>query len=116
MVVVSGSWVKNVASYPSPTMSNGNTNDMVIPLSNNNHNNNQNNNMFAKAVLICRPNSHPFQERTLTLDQPVKVGRSVARGRPTPTNAIFDCKVLSRHHAVLWYDCGKFYLQVLLRS
>ncbi|KAF5293593.1 hypothetical protein FQA39_LY03078 [Lamprigera yunnana] len=67
--------------------------------------------MSAKAVLICRPNSHPFQERTLTLDQPVKVGRSVARARASATNAIFDCKVLSRHHAVLWFDNGKFYLQ-----
>lgn len=99
MVVVSGSWVKNVAIYPTPTSNN----DMVIPT---------NNTMSAKALLICRPNSHPFQERTLCLDQPVKVGRSLARAKATPTNAIFDCKVLSRHHAVLWYDCGKFYLQV----
>ncbi|KAI4456537.1 centrosomal protein [Holotrichia oblita] len=97
MVVVSGSWVKNVAIYPTPASNN----DMVIPT----------NTMSAKALLICRPNSHPFQERTLCLDQPVKVGRSLARAKATPTNAIFDCKVLSRHHAVLWYDCGKFYLQ-----
>ena len=27
----------------------------------------------AHACLICRPNSHPFNDRTLTLDQPVKV-------------------------------------------
>merc|ERR1719445_798650 len=64
-----------------------------------------------RASLICRPNSHPFQDRTLTLDQPVKVGRSVARARPVNTNAIFDCKVLSRNHALLWYENGKFYLQ-----
>ncbi|XP_066261927.1 sarcolemmal membrane-associated protein [Euwallacea similis] len=70
-----------------------------------------NDTMAAKAILICRPNSHQFQDRTLTLDQPVKVGRSVARAKPTPTNAIFDCKVLSRHHALLWYQNGKFYLQ-----
>ncbi|KAF5269599.1 hypothetical protein FQR65_LT05938 [Abscondita terminalis] len=98
MVVVSGSWVKNVATYPTPA----NNDDIVIPTTNT---------MSAKAILICRPNSHPFQERTLTLDQPVKVGRSVARARATATNAIFDCKVLSRHHAVLWFDNGKFYLQ-----
>lgn len=67
--------------------------------------------MTAKAVLLCRPNSHPFQERTLILDQPVKVGRSVARTRPAPNNGIFDCKVLSRNHALLWYENGKFYLQ-----
>ena len=29
----------------------------------------------------------------LSLDSPVKVGRSVARARPIQTNAIFDCKV-----------------------
>lgn len=67
--------------------------------------------MTAKAVLLCRPNSHPFQERTLVLDQPVKVGRSVARARPAPNNGIFDCKVLSRNHALLWYENGKFFLQ-----
>merc|ERR1719228_1065723 len=47
----------------------------------------------------------------LSLDQSVKVGRSVARARPVNTNAIFDCKVLSRNHALLWYENGKFYLQ-----
>ncbi|XP_065348514.1 sarcolemmal membrane-associated protein-like isoform X2 [Cloeon dipterum] len=67
--------------------------------------------MTAKAVLMCRPNSHPFQERTLYLDQPVKIGRSVARARPAANNAIFDCKVLSRNHALLWYENGKFFLQ-----
>ena len=46
-----------------------------------------------RASLICRPNSHPFQDRMLGLDQSVKVGRSVARARPLNTNAIFDCKV-----------------------
>jgi len=64
-----------------------------------------------RASLICRPNSHPFQDRMLGLDQSVKVGRSVARARPLNTNAIFDCKVLSRNHALLWYENGKFYLQ-----
>jgi len=64
-----------------------------------------------RASLICRPNSHPFQDRMLSLDQAVKVGRSVARARPVQTNAIFDCKVLSRNHALLWYENGKFYLQ-----
>ncbi|XP_034938153.1 sarcolemmal membrane-associated protein [Chelonus insularis] len=67
--------------------------------------------MTAKGVLICRDNSHSFQNRTLNLDQPVKIGRSVARTRAAPNNAIFDCKVLSRNHALLWYNAGKFYLQ-----
>ena len=41
------------------------------------------------------------------MDQPVKIGRSVARARAAPNNAIFDCKVLSRNHALLWYENGK---------
>ncbi|GFS92919.1 sarcolemmal membrane-associated protein [Nephila pilipes] len=67
--------------------------------------------MVPRAILTSRPNSHPFQERHLLLDQPIKVGRSVARCRPALCNAIFDCKVLSRNHALLWYEDGKFYLQ-----
>uniref|UniRef100_A0A3B3QZ49 Sarcolemmal membrane-associated protein n=1 Tax=Paramormyrops kingsleyae TaxID=1676925 RepID=A0A3B3QZ49_9TELE len=67
----------------------------------------------ALAVFTCRPNSHPFQERHVYLDEPVKIGRSVARCRPTQNNATFDCKVLSRNHALVWFDhkTGKFYLQ-----
>ncbi|XP_030745315.1 sarcolemmal membrane-associated protein-like isoform X2 [Sitophilus oryzae] len=96
MVVVSGTWVKNVPYSPQ-------INENIII--------EEHEIMAAKAILACRPNSHPFQDRTLTLDQPVKIGRSVARAKPTPTNAIFDCKVLSRHHAMLCYENGKFYLQ-----
>ncbi|VEN64352.1 unnamed protein product [Callosobruchus maculatus] len=107
MVVVSGSWTKNVTSYPAPpavnvTSSSQDVMSGAVVL---------HNDMAAKAVLISRFNSHPFQERILTLDQPVKVGRSVARAKPTANNAIFDCKVLSRNHAVLWFDNGKFFLQ-----
>ncbi|XP_051531666.1 sarcolemmal membrane-associated protein-like isoform X3 [Myxocyprinus asiaticus] len=67
----------------------------------------------ALAVFTCRPNSHPFQERHVYLDEPVKIGRSVARSRPAQNNATFDCKVLSRNHALVWFDhkTGKFYLQ-----
>uniref|UniRef100_A0A7N9B1K7 Sarcolemmal membrane-associated protein n=1 Tax=Mastacembelus armatus TaxID=205130 RepID=A0A7N9B1K7_9TELE len=67
----------------------------------------------ALAVFACRPNSHPFQERHVYLDEPVKIGRSVARCRPAQNNATFDCKVLSRNHALVWFDhkTGKFYLQ-----
>ncbi|XP_037086644.1 sarcolemmal membrane-associated protein-like [Pollicipes pollicipes] len=67
--------------------------------------------MSARATLICRPNSHPFQERNLALDNPEKIGRSVARVRAAPNNAIFDCKVLSRNHALLWFESGKFFLR-----
>uniref|UniRef100_A0AAY4BE86 Sarcolemmal membrane-associated protein n=1 Tax=Denticeps clupeoides TaxID=299321 RepID=A0AAY4BE86_9TELE len=67
----------------------------------------------ALAVFTCRPNSHPFQERHVYLDEPVKIGRSVARCRPAQNNATFDCKVLSRNHALVWFDhkTDKFYLQ-----
>ncbi|XP_036007478.1 sarcolemma associated protein a isoform X1 [Fundulus heteroclitus] len=67
----------------------------------------------ALAVFTCRPNSHPFQERHVYLDEPVKIGRSVARCRPAQNNATFDCKVLSRNHALVWFDhkTEKFYLQ-----
>ncbi|XP_063282944.1 sarcolemmal membrane-associated protein isoform X3 [Pelobates fuscus] len=67
----------------------------------------------ALAIFTCRQNSHPFQERHVYLDEPVKIGRSVARCRPAQNNATFDCKVLSRNHALVWFDhkTGKFYLQ-----
>jgi len=71
----------------------------------------QNGGGAPRATLLCRPNSHPFNDRNLVLDQEIKIGRSVARSKPTLNNAIFDCKVLSRNHAVLWYSLGKFYLQ-----
>ncbi|XP_069101184.1 sarcolemmal membrane-associated protein-like isoform X8 [Argopecten irradians] len=63
------------------------------------------------AILTCQPNSHPFQERHISLIEPAKIGRSVARARPASNNGIFDCKVLSRNHAMLWYENGTFYLQ-----
>jgi len=105
VVASSGGWVQN-ASSPA-----GQNNTNVSQNNTQNNNNNNNNKMTAKGVLICRDNSHPFQERTLTLEQPVKIGRSVARARAATNNAIFDCKVLSRNHALLWYSSGKFYLQ-----
>ncbi|XP_062564077.1 sarcolemmal membrane-associated protein-like isoform X2 [Armigeres subalbatus] len=93
-------------------LNNNNGNGVSI---NNNNNNNNSNGLpgLAKAVLICRQNSHPFNNRTLFLEphQEVKVGRSVARNRVSENNAIFDCKVLSRNHAVLWYSDGKFYIK-----
>jgi hypothetical protein len=41
----------------------------------------------------------------------VKVGRAVAKCKPQGDNAIFDCKVLSRNHAILWFENGKFFLK-----
>lgn len=73
---------------------------------------------MAVAILECAPQSHPFEDRNITLSEPIKIGRSVARIRPAVGNAIFDCKVLSRNHALLWYEGGKasitFYLHFCL--
>ncbi|XP_028166199.1 sarcolemmal membrane-associated protein [Ostrinia furnacalis] len=63
-----------------------------------------------RAVFIPHSNSLPFDERRVTLEQPVKIGRNVYRATPSPTNTIFECRVLSRHHATLYYDKGHFYL------
>ena len=67
---------------------------------------------FPCCLFRCRPNSHPFQERCIPLNEPVKVGRAVARLKALPNNAIFDCKVLSRQHAKFWYDNGKVRLKL----
>ena len=67
-----------------------------------------NDNCYPIAVLMCRKNSsHPFDERRLPLNSPAKVGRAVARAKPSEENAIFDCKVLSRNHALVWFEDGK---------
>ena len=68
----------------------------------------------ALAVLNCQSTSHPFQDRHITLHEAVKVGRAVARARPAANNAIFDCKVLSRNHALLWYSNGKVSLHIAI--
>lgn len=61
------------------------------------------------AIFIFRSNngSEHFEERRIMLDKPCKIGRSVAKIRPEPNNAIFDCKVLSRNHALLWAENAK---------
>lgn len=63
--------------------------------------------MSALAVFISATGSHPFLERRVALSEPAKIGRSVAQAKPSPANTIFDCKVLSRNHAMLWYENGK---------
>ena len=67
------------------------------------------------VVFTSRPNSHPFQERHISCQDPIKIGRSVARYHPAPTNAIFDCKVLSRNHALLWFEDDKVSVYVISR-
>jgi hypothetical protein len=62
---------------------------------------------FPCCMFRCKPNSHPFQERCIPLNEQIKVGRAVARLKALSNNAIFDCKVLSRQHAKFWYENGK---------
>lgn len=61
------------------------------------------------AIFLFRSNSslELFEERKINLDKPCKIGRSVAKIKPEPNNAIFDCKVLSRNHALLWHENSK---------
>ncbi|BHF58013.1 hypothetical protein SprV_0100096200 [Sparganum proliferum] len=40
-----------------------------------------------------------------------EVGRAVARAKAAPNNAIFDCKVLSRNHAIIWFSSDEFWLR-----
>lgn len=63
------------------------------------------------TIEMFRLNSQP---RNIVFDpaQEVKVGRSITRTKIADNNAVFDCKVLSRNHAVIWYSCGKFFLRV----
>ncbi|VDM36821.1 unnamed protein product [Toxocara canis] len=94
------------------------------------------------AILTACSQSHAFDERRFRLpcseEDALKIGRSVARFKPSNDNAIFDCKayhffrkyvpliflfinaqsssgnafvVLSRNHAIMWYEEGAFLLK-----
>ena len=65
------------------------------------------NTAMAVAIFTSRPNSQDFQERRIQLSESVKIGRSVAKVKSSANNLIFDCKVLSRNHAIIWYEGGK---------
>lgn len=67
--------------------------------------------MRPRAILKHHSNSYPFEERNLDLTGMVKVGRAIAKCKPQSDNAIFDCKVLSRNHAVIWFENGKFFIK-----
>ena len=60
-----------------------------------------------KVVLIPHARSHPFAQRDCSLNEPLKVGRSVDKKRISHNNLIFDCRVLSRNHALIWFENGK---------
>lgn len=74
-----------------------------------------NNNESSAPLLILEPietDNKEAQRKRLDLSQRVKIGR--VTGNKTVchcSNGLFDSKVLSRHHAELWSDLGKVYLQ-----
>lgn len=68
----------------------------------------------ARIVLQCELKSHKFETRNILLapGQECKVGRLIAKSKASENNAIFDCKVLSRNHAMLWYTTdGRFWVK-----
>lgn len=67
--------------------------------------------MIPRGVLRQHSSSYPFNERNIDLSERVKVGRAVAKCKPQNDNAIFDCKVLSRNHAMIWFENGKFFIK-----
>ncbi|VDD76962.1 unnamed protein product [Mesocestoides corti] len=62
-------------------------------------------------ILTCQHDSHRFEDRTIVVNEVIKVGRAVARSKAAPNNAIFDCKVLSRNHAIIWFSSDEFWLR-----
>lgn len=66
--------------------------------------------MAAKAILAPKHNSFQFEDRLLELSSPVRIGRSHKEDKADSGNGFFDCKVLSRNHATLVFDEGKFYV------
>ena len=60
-----------------------------------------------KIVLVPHERSHPFVRRECVVNEALKVGRSVDRRRISQNNLIFDCRVLSRNHALIWFENGK---------
>lgn len=60
-----------------------------------------------KIVLAPHERSHQFNKRECIVNEPLKVGRSVDKKRISPNNLIFECRVLSRNHALIWFENGK---------
>ena len=66
--------------------------------------------MAAKAILAPKQNSFQFEDRLFELSSPVRIGRSHKEDKADSSNGFFDCKVLSRNHAMLVFDEGKFFV------
>jgi len=66
--------------------------------------------MSPKAILSARPGAFKFSDRVINLEVPCKIGRAFKNDKSESTNGYFDCKVLSKAHALLLYDDNKFVL------
>eukprot|EP00092_Neocalanus_flemingeri_P006535 GFUD01007045.1.p1 GENE.GFUD01007045.1~~GFUD01007045.1.p1 ORF type:complete len:448 (+),score=143.90 GFUD01007045.1:65-1345(+) len=66
--------------------------------------------MAAKVILTAKQNSFKFSDRVLCLDCPVTIGRTGGQARSASDNGYFDCKVLSKSHALLLYKDSKLYI------
>jgi len=67
-----------------------------------------------KLILSCHAGSAAFTTRTISLAASggeVNVLRSSPQQKPSDSNAIFECKVLSRSHALIYCSKGKVYLK-----
>ncbi len=60
-----------------------------------------------KIVVVPHERSILFNKRECAMSEPQKVGRSVDKKRILQNNLIFDCRVLSRNHALIWFENGK---------
>jgi len=62
--------------------------------------------------LTARPNSFKFSDRVIDLDIPIKIGRAFKNEKSDSNNAYFDCKVLSKAHALLLFEAedARFFL------
>uniref|UniRef100_A0AC35U6V8 FHA domain-containing protein n=1 Tax=Rhabditophanes sp. KR3021 TaxID=114890 RepID=A0AC35U6V8_9BILA len=69
---------------------------------------------FTAAFVPC-VESHVFDKRVVAIpnaeEYAIKIGRSVGKLKPQPDNSIFDCKVLSRNHAIIWYEDNNFFIK-----
>ncbi|KJE96732.1 hypothetical protein CAOG_07007 [Capsaspora owczarzaki ATCC 30864] len=65
----------------------------------------------APFVRLVPREPNLFAERRLTVRERASIGRAVGKVKPMVTNGIFDSKVLSRAHAEVWFEDGKFMLK-----
>lgn len=48
--------------------------------------------------------SYPYQEKLVQVENEIEVGRATMETPSRNNNLFFTSQVLSRHHAILWYD------------